>query len=349
MQWACKASSQICKFEEPGFVPAPAFYMQSVMPPFDSAEIIQPGGRPLPQGLEDRAKTYFVTTKDGKRLRVLLAQPETQAARGTIIFSPGRTEFIEKYWEMVRDLTARGFCLLMVDPRGQGLSERVLPDKLKSYIDSFQTYADDLSDVASQFDAYLPRPHIAMGHSMGGTIVLQAILSGVLAPSAVICSAPMLGLFDLETPLMRWTISGLSKLGLAEKNLPFQSQRNGMPVSFTANKLTTDKERYKIWSSYFQNVPRLRVGQPTFGWISAALSAMAYVNRNAENLRVPGLMVAAGADPIVDPSSIEDFARNADVAFDVIPGALHELFLEKDVYRDHFFALIDKFLDEQAL
>lgn len=323
--------------------------MQSLLPPFEPADIIQPGGSTLPAGLEKRAATYFITMKDGVRLRVLLAQPETKTPRGTILFSPGRTEFIEKYWESIRDLTARGFCVFVVDPRGQGLSDRILPDRLKSYIDSFQTYANDLSDAAAQFDAYLPRPHIAMGHSMGGTIVLQAVLSGVLAPSAVICSAPMLGLFDLETPVMRWTITALAKMGLAEKNLPFQSQRNGMPVSFAANKLTTDKDRYKIWANFFQSVPRLRVGQPTFGWIAAALSAMAYVNRNAENLRIPGLMVAAGADPIVDPSSVEDFARNAGIAFDVIPGALHELFLEKDAYRNHFFEVIDRFLAEQAL
>ena len=323
--------------------------MQHDSLPFETAEIIQPGGRALPPGLETRAKTYFAKGKDGIRIRVLLALPETHAPRGTILFCPGRTEFIEKYWESVSDLTSRGFCVLMMDPRGQGLSDRVLPDKLRSYIDSFQTYADDLAEITAQFDSALPRPHIAMGHSMGGTVVLHAILSGVLSPSAVICSAPMLGLFDLETTFMRWTISALSKLGLAQKNLPFQTQRNGMPVSFSANKLTTDKERYKIWASYFQSVPRLRVGQPTFGWISAALSSMAYVNRNAENLRVPGLIVAAGADPIVDPSSIEEFAKNAEINYDVIPGALHELFLERDLYRTKFFIMIDEFLDEQGL
>ena len=323
--------------------------MQHDSLPFETAEIIQPGARSLPTGLETRAKTYFVNSKDGTRLRVLLALPQSLTPRGTILFCPGRTEFIEKYWETVADLTSRGFCVLMMDPRGQGLSDRILPDKLRSYIDSFQTYADDLADITAQFEAFLPRPHIAMGHSMGGTVVLHAILSGALAPSAVICSAPMLGLFDLETTFMRWTISALSKLGLAEKNLPFQTQRNGMPVSFSANKLTTDKERYKLWASYFQSVPRLRVGQPTFGWISAALSSMSYVNRNAENLRVPGLMVAAGADPIVDPSSVEDFAKNAGVNYDVIPGALHELFLERDSYRTKFFNIIDDFLDEQGL
>jgi len=317
--------------------------------PFDAAEIIQPGGHSLPPGLESRTNVYFVKTRDDITLRVLLAHPHKKSPRGTIIFSPGRTEFIEKYWETIADLTERGFCVLMVDPRGQGLSERVLPDRLKSYIDSFQTYADDLADITKQFDAYLPRPHIAMGHSMGGTIVLHAVISGAMAPSAVICSAPMLGLFDLETPLIRWTISALSVLGLREKNLPFQSQRNGMPVSFTANKLTTDRERYKKWAAFFQNIPKLRVGQPTFGWIRAALSSMAYVNRNAENLRIPGIVVAAGADPIVDPSSIEDFARNANINFDVVPGALHELFLEKDAYRNKFLGMIDTFLEEQAL
>jgi len=323
--------------------------MQHDTLPFESAEIIQPGGRLLPAGMETRAKTYFVEGKDGIKLRVLLALPETHSPRGTILFCPGRTEFIEKYLESIADLTSRGFCVLMMDPRGQGLSDRVLPDKLKSYIDSFQTYADDLAEVSSHFEDFLPRPYVAMGHSMGGTVVLHAIISGVLSPSAVICSAPMLGLFDLETTFMRWTISVLSKLGLAEKNLPFQTQRNGMPVSFSANKLTTDKDRYRIWASYFQSVPRLRVGQPTFGWISAALSSMSYVNRNAENLRVPGLMVAAGADPIVDPSSVEEFAKNAGVKYDVIPGALHELFLERDSYRTKFFTLIEECVEEEGL
>jgi len=109
------------------------------------------------------------------------------------------------------------------------------------------------------------------------------------------------------------------------------------------------RERYKKWAAFFQNIPKLRVGQPTFGWIRAALSSMAYVNRNAENLRIPGIVVAAGADPIVDPSSIEDFARNANINFDVVPGALHELFLEKDAYRNKFLGMIDTFLEEQAL
>ena len=325
-----------------------ALIMSRVLPNFETAEIVLPGGRAVPPALEPRLKTYYVD-HEGVRLRVMFASAATDAPRGSIIFSPGRTEFIEKYFETTADLITRGFNVLMVDPRGQGLSDRLTDEPLRSYVATFQDYADDLGYVAEVFAPLLPRPHLAMGHSMGGTIVLHAILSGTLSVDAVIGSAPMLGLFDLETPLMRGAIVALSRLGFEKRNLPFQRQRAGMPIPFQGNKLTSDKDRYAIWASYFQTTPRLRVGQPTYGWIRAALSSMAYVNRNAPNLKIPGLMFAAGADPIVDPASVEKFADRANCQFEVVPGALHELFLERDVYRDIFFDRIDGFLESQKI
>jgi len=261
--------------------------MVGAFPQFEDAEIIQPGGRPIPESLEPRMRLYYIKNGD-IRLRVMHATAKTD-----------NPDFIE-----------RGFNVLVVDPRGQGLSDRILEDKLKSYIDDFQTYADDLAFAAQEFAPLLPKPHIVMGHSMGGTIALQSVISGVISPSAVICSAPML---------------------------------------FNINKLTSDKDRYRHWAAYFQTTPRLRVGPPTYGWIVASIKSMAYVNRNASQLNIPSLIVAAGADPIVDPKSNESFAVNAGGNFKVIPGALHELFLERDIYRDQFFETFDKFLETQGL
>jgi len=322
--------------------------MASPLPNFEEAEIVLPGGRPVPAVLEPRLKTYYIE-REGVRLRVMLATAVTDTPRGSIIFSPGRTEFIEKYFETTTDLIQRGFNVLMVDPRGQGLSDRLLEDRLKSYIPDFQIYADDLGFAAEEFAPLLPRPHIAMGHSMGGTIVLHSILSGVITPNVVICSAPMLGLFDLETPLLRGMIILMSKLGLDKRNLPFQRQRAGMPLPFQGNKLSSDKDRYRAWANFFQSVPRLRVGQPTYGWIRSALASMAYVNRNAKNLKIPGLMLGAGADPIVDPALVERFAKAASCEYTVVAGALHELFLERDSLRDEAFARIDRFLENQKI
>jgi len=59
--------------------------------------------------------------------------------------------------------------------------------------------------------------------------------------------------------------------------------------------------------------------------------------------------VAAGADPIVDPASNLNFARKAQAKHRVVPGAKHELMMEKDVFRDQFFESVDKFLAENAL
>ena len=322
--------------------------MRAPLPNFEEAEIVLPGGRPVPAALEPRLKTYFIDN-NGVRLRVMLATAVADNPRGSIIFSPGRTEFIEKYFETTADLIQRGFNVLIVDPRGQGLSQRMLDDRLKSYIKSFQVYADDLAFAVEEFAPLLPRPHIGMGHSMGGTIVLHGVLSGVLKPDVVVCSAPMLGLFDLETPLLRGVIVALSRLGLDKRNLPFQRQRSGLPIPFLGNKLTSDKERYRQWASFFQSTPRLRVGQPTYGWIRASLASMAYVNRNAANLKIPGLMLGAGADPIVDPASIERFSKKAGCEYAVVPGALHELFLERDIYRDEAFLKIEGFLDSQKI
>jgi len=317
-------------------------------PNFETAEIVQPGGRPLPSELEARIKLYYVN-RDNIRLRVMLASAATDTPRGTILFSPGRTEFIEKYFETISEFIKRGFNVLMFDPRGQGLSSRLTEDKLKSYVEDFQDYADDFGFITEEFMPLLPRPHIAMGHSMGGTIVLQSVISGTINPDAVICSAPMLGLFDLDTPFIRLIISTLSRLGLAKRNLPFRPQRDGLPVPFAQNKLTSDKERYRIWASYFQTTPRIRLGPPTYGWIRAALASMAFLHRNADKLRVPALLVAAGGGPIVDPASIAKFTRNCGGTYKVIPGALHELFLEKDELRLDMFAQIDEFLEAQKL
>ena len=81
-------------------------------PNFDQAEIIQPGGRPIPQGLEGRLKFYYVPHGD-LRLRVMLASAAVDEPRGSIIFSPGRTEFIEKYFETVESFIKRGFNVLI--------------------------------------------------------------------------------------------------------------------------------------------------------------------------------------------------------------------------------------------
>jgi len=307
-------------------------------------DVIRLEGLDLPHG----AQFHYVKHGDIK-LRVMLAGPKRDDPRGSIIFQPGRSEFIEKFFETIDELTDRGFVVLILDPRGQGLSSRLLDDPLKGWVGSFGDYCDDLAFIANVFKDDLPRPHIVMGHSMGGTIGLQAILSGRLNPVAGVFTSPMLELQDMSTPFMSEIIRFLSWAGLKYKHLPFQVTRNGQPPSFRSNKLTNDPNRYQLWATYFENHKRLRLGPPTFGWIAEAMKSMKFVRDNAEHLRIPALITACGADAIVTPSSIEKFAKTAGAKFANFPGCKHEILMEEDEVRDQFWAAFDEFLEENGL
>lgn len=316
------------------------FVMKNEITPGD---VVRLEGLDLPVG----ARFHYIQNGD-VRLRVMLAPSAQADARGSVIFQPGRTEFIEKYFETMDDFTRRGFAVIIVDPRGQGLSTRMLDDPMKSYVGNFEDYCDDLAFVTNAFKNDLPRPHVVIGHSMGGTIGLQTVLTGRLNPAACVFTAPMLEFQDLDSSLS-FIVKFLSWTGLRDNNLPFQSQRSGLPVPFRTNKLTSDPNRYQLWATYFENHKRLRVGPPTFGWISAALRSMKFVNENAAHLKIPTLIVSCGADPIVTPKSNHAFAETANAEILNVPGALHEIFLEQDEYRDQFWARFDEFLEKNGL
>src|SRR5918998_179476 len=89
------------------------------------------------------------------------------------------------------------------------------------------------------------------------------------------------------------------------------------------------------------------IGAPTVAWLHAAFRFMARFGEASFPLqvRVPTLVVAAGADPICDTPAIERFAARLKVGNAiVIPGARHEILMERDAVRDQFWAAFDAFI-----
>src|SRR5215475_10420820 len=68
----------------------------------------------------DDVVTGTLNTPDGVALRFARWAPP-RGRKGTVCLFQGRSEFIEKYFETVRDLRARGFAVATLDWRGQGL------------------------------------------------------------------------------------------------------------------------------------------------------------------------------------------------------------------------------------
>ena len=67
----------------------------------------------------DDVVTGAIQTPDGVNLRFARWAPPP-GRKGTVLVLQGRAEFIEKYFETVRDLRARGFAVVTFDWRGQG-------------------------------------------------------------------------------------------------------------------------------------------------------------------------------------------------------------------------------------
>src|SRR5262249_9212194 len=91
----------------------------------------------------------------------------------------------------------------------------------------------------------------------------------------------------------------------------------------------------------------LGIGSPTVGWVDSAFKAMrefadpGYASR----LRQPLLLVAAGQDKIVSTAATAQFAARLRAGSHLtIPGARHELLMEQDRYREHFWAAFDAFV-----
>ena len=74
-----------------------------------------------------------------------------------MILSGGRTEPIEKYYETASELTARGFVVLCHDWRGQGLSWRLLPDRLKGHAAGSDDFVTDYAAMVAAFETHAIR------------------------------------------------------------------------------------------------------------------------------------------------------------------------------------------------
>ena len=92
---------------------------------------------PVPDGVV----TGTLKTPDGVSLRFARWAPPP-GRKGTVCLFQGRAEFIEKYFETVRDLRARGFAVATLDWRGQGVSDRELRNSRKGYVRELRAVSD---------------------------------------------------------------------------------------------------------------------------------------------------------------------------------------------------------------
>ena len=101
----------------------------------------------------------FFTGHRGVNLRYAVFKSTGDTTRGTIVLLHGRNETIEKYFETIREINARGFWVATYDFRGQGGSDRLIKDPRKGHVGRFDHYVRDLEIFLEQIvlpDTRLP-------------------------------------------------------------------------------------------------------------------------------------------------------------------------------------------------
>jgi lysophospholipase len=285
---------------------------------------------------------------DGVRLRAARWMPNGDA-RGTVAVLGGRAEFIEKHFETIGDLVDRGFCVVALDWRGQGGSERQLRNRDKHHIDDFSLYERDLSAFVNEIVApYCPNPYFALGHSMGAAILLMIAHSGRLPFERLVLTSPMIAIANLKRPrLIQSAIEALDFVGLGGAFTPGGGRKPIASQPFEGNPLTSDPVRFARIASSLQADPGIGVGWPTIGWLHAAFRLMQQFEdpHYPREIVTPILVVAAGADRVTDLRACERFSeRLRGGRLVVIEGAAHELLIERDVFRRQFWAAFDAFV-----
>lgn len=263
-----------------------------------------------------------------------------------VILCHGRTEFLEKYAETIAELHGRGCDVWSMDWRGQGLSGRTLTNPQKGHIDDFSTYIGDLAWFMDRIAKDGPGETILLGHSMGGHIVLRALLEGRVTADRVILTAPM-----IDLPMRRIGRAAITILcrsaclsGLGGRYVAGLGDYDPARVRFDGNPLTGDAKRFTAIHAAIATNPGVEMGGPTFGWMNAAFRSIAKLRKLPEihQPSCPVLICTAMADTVVSVVAQNEVSECLPNCTQVrITGARHEILHETDEIRRQLWAAFD--------
>lgn len=282
-------------------------------------------------------RAVWLRTDDGVRIRVGLWPA---GAKGTVLLFPGRTEYVEKYGPAAGEFAQRGYGMLAVDWRGQGLADRLLPDPAPGHVVRFGDYQRDVAAVMALARAEgLPGPFHLVSHSMGAAIGLRALHDGLPVRAAVF-SAPMWGI--RMHPALRPLAWGLATLlplvGMGSRLAPSTDSASYVATAaFAGNVLTRDPDMWAFMQRQLAAHPELAIGGPTVQWLREALCETRALARLAAPA-TPALTMLGAAERVVDIPAIRALmARWPGGRLDLVADAEHELMMEGPAIRARFY------------
>ena len=267
----------------------------------------------------------FLTSSENIHIRYATFGGKKTSSK-ILLFVLGRGEWIEKYESFYAYLYKKlELTILIIDHAGQGGSGGVL-----AHIDSYKDYVAHITQILNSH--FANKKYFIIAHSMGGLIALYGTLLKQLNPIKMVMSSPLLGL--PHTPIARCISRPIAeafcKIGADRLKTFVKSE---VAYKFTANRLTTDKEKYLSLKDSPYNIPC-----PTMGWVKQSFLATdaIFYDYNLKNLHCP-IMILHGTDErVVSLISIKRWVKlarkvtHAHISLVHVNGAKHEIFSEAE-------------------
>lgn len=286
----------------------------------------------------EQVSAWWLTTADGLRIRV--AYWPVDGARGTVLMLPGRTEYVEKYGVVAQEFADRGFAMMAIDWRGQGLADRLIEDARVGHVINFPDYQKDLQAALDLItDLGAPKPWHLIGHSMGGGIGLRAVMEGLNVTSCAF-TGPMWGIY--LSPLVKpfgWALPRVAEVfGMGTKLPPSTSYESYVLSSpFEGNMLTTDLDMYALMQRQLSAKPEMALGGPSLIWLREALRECRHLSR-LPSPNLPCVTFLGEHEKIIDCPKVHDrMNRWPGGALDIVPGGEHEVLMETPALRKRVY------------
>ncbi len=266
---------------------------------------------------------------DGEALHRCSWLPDEEPA-AVLAVVHGYGEHGGRYRYLVDAVVPLGYAIHVFDLRGHGRSPGV-----RGHIERFSQYVDDARLFADTVAAEQPGvPLFLLGHSLGGLIATACAEARPDGLAGLILSSPFLR--------VRLPVSGAKRA--AAKVLSLVAPARDIGNSIPAEELSHEPEVVAAYTS-----DPLNHHVATARWAAEVLAAQSAALSAAGRLRLPLLVLYAGADTIADPAASRELfaaAASADKTLRCYEGYYHELFNE--VGRDAVFADLGAWLEARA-
>lgn len=267
-----------------------------------------------------------------------------------IMILHGVCEGAHNYMEMIYDLYKHGYSVHIFSYTGMGESGRTVTDTQLVTIDKFQTYYDDAEHFLSKFVMPQVKPNqklFLFSHSTGGLVSAHLLARQPKAFAAAALSSPLFSVNTGATP--KWIAkAAVASLALVNPNgyAPGFGPKVIEDLTFETNKGTQSYPRWLAYNNLIHVRSDVFTSGPSSRWVNEAFSETEpkKIAELAKQQKTPIKIYEATKDQFVDIGANKIFAEIAkDVQIFTVKGASHEIYREKDTFRNQMMNDIESF------